>query len=168
MVFLKYERVHYVPFSSFLGERRNRYLNKRCERNTNKKHMWQGIIVVFVLTFPLSALAGIVPCGTSTTEMCTLCHLVVGVDTIIDYLLGLIGIVGILMLVIGGITYLVSAGNQKMMTSAKTAIFSTLAGFAIVLLAWVVVNAVIMYLPVKDDLGIGVSGWSEYTCSTSR
>jgi hypothetical protein len=132
----------------------------------NTFFLFLGIVFVFVLTFPLSALAGIVPCGTSTTEMCTLCHLVVGVDTIIDYLLGLIGIVGILMLVIGGITYLVSAGNQKMMTSAKTAIFSTLAGFAIVLLAWVVVNTVITYLPVKDDLGIGVSGWSEYTCGS--
>jgi hypothetical protein len=74
------------------------------------------------------------------------------------------------MIVMGGIVYLVSAGNQNLIALAKKAIFSALAGFALVLLAWVFVNTVIVYLlPVSEenDIGVKVNGWSNYSCDST-
>ncbi len=123
--------------------------------------------------------SGLVPCGRQCdnpdtdideTQMCNLCHLIVGIDMIIDYLLLLLGFVAFLMLVVAGIMYLVSAGNQNIISSAKKAIGAGLAGFTIVLIAWVVVNTVIVYLfPIDETnpIGIKVNSWSEFTCDSS-
>lgn len=120
---------------------------------------WQGI--------------GLVPCASSKTTgetMCNLCYLIVGVDNIVDYILMLLGIVGFLMLVVAGVMYIVSGGNESIISAAKKAIWSGLVGFGIVLLAWVIINTVIFYfLPLSgDSIGLKVLGWSEYTCETSR
>jgi len=131
-----------------------------------------GIVALFGLLSSPSALAqGLVPCGTNANpEMCTLCDLIVGIDGIIDYVLAILGFVGFLMLVVAGIMYLVSGGNQSLVGAAKKAIFAGLAGFAIVLLAWVVINTVIIYLlPVSEEnnIGIKVNGWSNFSCDGS-
>ncbi|NCU41833.1 MAG: hypothetical protein EOM19_03870, partial [Candidatus Moranbacteria bacterium] len=85
--------------------------------------------------------SGLVPCGRQCdnpdteedeTQMCNLCHLIVGMDRILDYLLLLLGFVAFLMLVVAGIMYLVSAGNQTIISSAKKAIGAGLVGFTIV------------------------------------
>lgn len=123
--------------------------------------------------------SGLVPCGRNCddprtdyneTQMCNLCHLIVGMDRILDYILLLLGFVGFLMLVIGGVTYIISGGNQGLIGAAKKAIFSTLVGFALVLLGWVIINTVIVYLfPVtgENDIGVKVNGWSDYSCDSS-
>ena len=124
--------------------------------------------------------SGLVPCGRNCdnplteedeTQICTLCHLIVGIDNIIDYIFLILGVVGFLILVIGGITYIVSAGNQTIVTAAKKAIFSGLIGFTIVLIAWVSINTVIVYLfPLNQDGNIGgkILGWDKFTCDTDK
>jgi hypothetical protein len=122
--------------------------------------------------FSLAADASLVPCGkTSGTDMemlpCTLCHLIVGIDRIIGWGFKILTFVAIASLVAAGIIYIVSAGNEKLMETAKTFAKWTLMGFAIVLGAWLIVNYTMILLSKRPDLGIGVDNWNEFNCDTS-
>ncbi|QQS60901.1 MAG: hypothetical protein IPN70_03340 [Candidatus Moraniibacteriota bacterium] len=137
------------------------------------------LVFIFGLIFSIPVISkaaptgegeGLVPCGATSkhSDMCNLCHLVVGVDNIVDYVLMVFAIIGFLMLVVGGITYIVSGGNQSIIGAAKKTIWSALVGFAIVLLAWVIINTVLLYLlPLSGNtIGEKLKAWSEFSCET--
>ena len=69
------------------------------------------------------------------------------VSTIVLYGVNLIlfasGSVAVLMLVIGGIRYIVSFGNEEMRTGAKNTIKNALLGLAIVIFAYAIVTNVV-------------------------
>ena len=125
---------------------------------------------------PNNEKAGIVPCGRSCDNPntkdneycpCTLCHLLVGIHRIIGWGFKILTFVAVASLVGAGIMYIVSAGNEKLMETAKTFAKHTLMGFAIVLAAWLIVNYTMILLSKKADLGIGVDKWNEFNCDTS-
>jgi hypothetical protein len=64
------------------------------------------------------------------------------VTTIINIILYVVGIVAVVMLVIGGIKYATSSGDEKKVTSAKNTIIYALLGLAFAILAWTLVNFV--------------------------
>jgi len=112
------------------------------------------VLFAFVALIPLSAEAGLVPCGANTddsattydeTEQCTLCHIVKGISYLITYIRDIMVFVALAVITAMGIMYIVSAGNTGLMETAKKGIWAALAGIAIILLAWVVVNTV-MYV----------------------
>lgn len=112
---------------------------------------------------------GLVPCGKTGQEPCTLCHLVIGIQGLIDYGRKIMTYVAFLMLAVGGILYTVSAGNEKLMTQAKDLLFKVLIGFAIILGAWIIVNYSLILLSRKDNLGIQQAGsWSQFKCSATK
>jgi hypothetical protein len=111
----------------------------------------------------------VVPCGKKAdNNMCTLCHLIVGINNIVfDAFLIFVGI-ALVMLVVAGIMYITSAGNTTMMESAKKLMKNVLAGFAIVLLAWLIVNYTMIILSAKTNLGVNeATNWYTFTCSTT-
>lgn len=63
--------------------------------------------------------------------------------TMINYALTFLGIVAVIMLIYGGITMVTSAGNEEAVTSAKNIIKWALIGIIIILLSFVIVNAVL-------------------------
>jgi hypothetical protein len=63
--------------------------------------------------------------------------------TITDVLLFIIGAVSVIMLVIGGIRYTVSAGDSSAVTGAKNTILYAIVGIVVALLAYAVVSFVI-------------------------
>ncbi len=63
--------------------------------------------------------------------------------TITNVLLFVIGAVSVIMLVIGGIRYTVSAGDSSAVTGAKNTILYAIVGIVVALLAYAVVNFVI-------------------------
>ncbi len=123
-----------------------------------------------------SCSSGLVPCGrkcdnpntaNDETKPCTLCHFIIGFWNLIHYAFRIMVYVGLAALVAAGIMYIVSTGNEKMIETAKTFIKNILTGFAIVLLAWVMIFSVMRYLLVKSDLGIKkADGWTKFECST--
>lgn len=130
-----------------------------------------GIIFSFAAV-PESALAqakGLIPCGTSyASDPCTLCHLIVGIQGLIDFGLKKIMVpLAILMIVIAGVIYIVSAGNEHMMGLAKTGLTYILVGFAIILAAWVMVNTILNLVGIKSDLGLQITRWDQFSCSTT-
>lgn len=132
------------------------------------------LIVGFYLLFPAVSQAALVPCGLSQdnpdtpgndeSQMCTLCHLVVGVKGIVDYGFRIMVIIGIMMIVVAGITYIISAGNEGMMTTAKGLLKNVLIGFSIILGAWLIINTTMLIIGARSDLGIGINNWYTFTC----
>lgn len=64
-------------------------------------------------------------------------------QTIVNVLLFIIGAVAVIMLIIGGIRYVVSGGDQAQVTGAKNTILYAIIGIVVAVLAYAVVNFVL-------------------------
>lgn len=67
-------------------------------------------------------------------------------NTIVNILLFLIGAISVIMLIIGGIRYTVSAGDSGNVTAAKNTIMYAIIGLVVAFLAFAVVNWVLSAL----------------------
>lgn len=63
--------------------------------------------------------------------------------TIVNYALTFLGLVAVIMVIYGGVTYVISAGNDEAVGNAKKIILYALVGIIIILLSFVLVNAVL-------------------------
>lgn len=118
-------------------------------------------IILLLLIIPLkAALAdGLVPC----TDECTLCHLVLGIKNIFDFLLKLLLAACLLGITIAGVLYMVSAGSKDLIEKAKKAFTSSIIALVLLLCSWLIVNAVM------NALGFNQAGsWSSFTCDTTQ
>lgn len=130
-----------------------------------------------LVSLPLPSDAALVPCGRSSgtaAEMapCTVCHLVLGGKGVIDWGLRVMTYIAIAVIVAMGIMYIVSAGDEGMMKTAKGGIVASLVGFAVMLGAWLIVNTVITILAVDESAGKPLSGLRSsgaftFTCDTA-
>jgi hypothetical protein len=100
-----------------------------------------------VITVSSSAIP---PCG---PEIGVLCNPVDNASDFYDvvviaikYLLSLIALITLLFIVISGIKYLTSFGNEEKMKSAKSGLFSAVSGLVLVLMAYVMLEAIIKIL----------------------
>jgi len=108
---------------------------------------------------------GLVPCG-GPDNPCTLCHFVIGFQNLINFMLDLAVVVGLVGIFASGVLYILSAGDEKMMGSAKSALTATLIGFAIVLGAWLIVNVVLWTFSANLNMEAG-GNWYTLECSTT-
>lgn len=67
-------------------------------------------------------------------------------QTVVNILLFIIGAVSVIMLIIGGIRYVVSGGDQSAVTAAKNTILYAIVGIVVAFLAYAAVNFVITQL----------------------
>ena len=63
--------------------------------------------------------------------------------TIIQYFLGFLGLLAVIMVIYGGITYVTSAGNDEAVGKAKKIILYSVIGIIVILLSFVIVGAVL-------------------------
>lgn len=63
--------------------------------------------------------------------------------TIVNYFLGFLGLLAVIMVIYGGVTYVASAGNDEAVGKAKKIIMYAVIGLIIVLLSFVLVRAVL-------------------------
>lgn len=66
---------------------------------------------------------------------------------ITNTILYIVGIIAVIMLIIGGIRYVVSGGDAKKVTDAKNTVLYAIIGLVIAFLAFAIVNFVITSLP---------------------
>lgn len=131
-------------------------------------------VVLFLVIIPIAvSAAGVIPCATTEhPEACTLCHFVVGFKNLIDWGFTIVAILAIVALFFAGVTYIVSFGDETMMTKAKGFIKSTLIGFAVIFGGWLIVTLTMTVLSAKKTgdtggvLGIGIESWNKFTCDT--
>lgn len=149
----------------------------------HKKNITLMLMAFFVVVFSFfayieSAYAGLVPCGTIEDDpvtqdineayegRCELCDLIVGIHGIIKWGEGILIVVALTAITAGGVMYIVSAGDDQMMQTAKNLIKQSLWGVGIVLGAWVIVNTTMWLLATESDLGVkAMGGWSSFDCS---
>jgi hypothetical protein len=72
-------------------------------------------------------------------------------QTIVNILLFLVGAVAVIMLVIGGLRYVTSNGDQNAVTGAKNTIMYAIIGIVVAFLAYAAVNFVITQLQVGTE-----------------
>ena len=137
--------------------------------NVKNKKILIVLFLSLIFLIPQSASAGVVPCANSENPTpCTLCHLIIGFWNIINYGFRIMVFVALTGLVIAGIMYIVSAGSEELIKTAKTFIKQILGGLAIILGAWLLIFVVMNYFGVKKDLGIEkADGWAKFTCDTT-
>jgi len=112
-----------------------------------------------------NANAAVITCGTGQ-DMCTLCDLIAGMNRIIQYLMKLAIGVALLAMTIGGVMYVVSAGDKGLADKAKGAITNAVVGFAIIFAGWLIINTTITYIGSYTNLGIqGVGSWGNFECT---
>ena len=66
-------------------------------------------------------------------------------------ILYIVGIIAVIMLIIGGIKYVISGGDSKKVTDAKNTVLYAIIGLVIAFLAFAIVNFVISALPSSYD-----------------
>lgn len=59
---------------------------------------------------------------------------------LVNWILGLLGIIAVTMIILGGFQWLISGGNDESVASAKKTIGNAVIGIIIILLAWAVVH----------------------------
>lgn len=70
-------------------------------------------------------------------------------------ILYIVGIIAVIMLIIGGIRYVISGGDSKKITDAKNTVLYAIIGLIISFLAFAIVNFVISALPNSESDGGG-------------
>ncbi|MFA5820547.1 MAG: hypothetical protein WC873_00290 [Candidatus Gracilibacteria bacterium] len=63
--------------------------------------------------------------------------------TMVNYFLGFLGLIAVLMVIFGGVTYVTAAGKDDAVEKGKKIIMYALVGLVIVLLSFVVVNFIL-------------------------
>lgn len=139
-------------------------------------------ILVSFLPLPAEA-ASLVPCGRTVNDPdtpnldeskpCTLCHIVIGANGLIQWGMNIMTVIAITVIFAMGVLYIVSAGNEGMMQTAKKGMQAALIGFTIMLLAWLIVNIVLTVLadttssdkPFKDL--VSTPGVFNFSCDAS-
>lgn len=66
-------------------------------------------------------------------------------------ILYIVGIIAVIMLIIGGIKYVISGGDAKKVTDAKNTVLYAIIGLVIAFLAFAIVNFVITALPSAEN-----------------
>lgn len=133
------------------------------------------LILLFLFFAPIFSVAeaGLVPCGLSKgtpEEMspCTLCHLILGFKNITSFGLELLITVSAVGIFIAGFMYIISSGNEEMVTKAKGFLKASLTGFIIVSMAWFFVNLTIWTLAKNHEMELVVGKkWNEFKCDTT-
>ncbi len=135
-------------------------------------------IVMVLITAPVPSCTpddfyteGLVPCGRivdnldtswNESESCKICHVVPLTKNIIDYLVGIVGLISVLFIIIAGIISSTSMGSANTLNLAKMAVSKSLYGFIFVLIAWVIVNIGMVIFGFNDPLGDG--SWEKVSC----
>ncbi|HUT96351.1 MAG TPA: pilin [Candidatus Paceibacterota bacterium] len=132
-----------------------------------KKYLFLGLIITSLI-IPTIVSAGdlkgpLVPCGTSTTEPCTFCHLFVLAQTIIDFITTGIFILAVLFIVIGGLIILFAGAVPSNLELGKKIITNAVIGVVIALLAWTVINMIFNTL-ISTDENKFPAPWNDIKC----
>lgn len=101
----------------------------------------------------------LVPCGDDPAKPCQFCHIFVLVWNIVDFLMWQVAPpLAVLLFVVAGVLLLMSGANPGLRNQGKSMILGAIIGFAIALLAWLVINTIIIALTGSASFG-GFAPW---------
>ncbi len=134
------------------------------------QYLFLSLALIFLVLPSLSApgvvnAAGLVNCGnaelkdgeTTLSDACTIGDLFNTVVGVTNFLIAFAGLIAIAMIVKGGFSLVISAGNPAGYASAKKTLFGAIGGLVLVFLAFVLVNTLIsgsLELGIKNGVNI--------------
>jgi len=131
----------------------------KIEKNNLRVGMWTktASFAVCVLIFLSAAPAFAAVCDPSSGIVCNPLDLDgSGIDTIaeaiiavIKFLLSVMGVVSMVFIVLSGIKYVISSGNEEKIKTAKESLLSSVEGMVLALMAYGIITAVEDILQVK-------------------
>ncbi len=122
------------------------------------------LVVLFLYLAPSVSAQGLVPCGTTINNPCTLCDFFVLFENIINFVLWkLVPPLAVLMIVIGGAMFILGAGDPRLIERGKTILTSVIYGLAFVYGAWLIVNLFFTAMGVASWTGLN-GGWFKINC----
>ncbi len=123
------------------------------------------------LLMPVLASAGIVPCGTSTTQPCTLCDIFKMIQILVNGFSVALLVWAALYITLGGIAILSSGGAPDKATQGKRMITYAIIGLIIAFGAWLIINETMLLLVGKVPEG-GTNAfpwpWNQIKCVPSE
>ena len=120
----------------------------------------QNLEVIYGEEVPITV-GGLVPCGREwndpdtgwdDTADCTLCHLVLMIQLIIEFLVKLAAVAAAFFLSVAGYYYIFASGNPEKVALAKKTFSRALMGFLIILIAWIIVDSILAAFGYIDPL----------------
>jgi hypothetical protein len=106
--------------------------------------------------------AGLIPCGRHVNDpatawnecdKCSFCHMAFSLQLILDFLIKIVGVAALLAIVFGQLLAMTAVGQTDMMVKIKAALWQALIGYAYVVAAWMVVNAILVAVGYTNPLG---------------
>lgn len=107
---------------------------------------------------------GLVPCGNGN-DPCTLCDFIIGFHNLVTVMLELVAVAALAGIFIAGVMYVVSVGDEAMITNAKNFLKASVTGFVVVLGAWLIINVTMWVFSVDLNIAIG-KNWYTFDCSS--
>lgn len=110
------------------------------------------LLIVFVALFSFTNVSALTLQEGAEAARCDGCPANLFGDTgifkqVTNTILYIVGIIAVIMLIIGGIKYVVSGGDAKKVTDAKNTVLYAIIGLVIAFLAFAIVNFVVTALP---------------------
>lgn len=111
---------------------------------------------------------GLIPCGHGSdyANRCTLCDFIVGFKNLIDFASKILITVAVVGIFFSGVIYIISSGNEGLLTKAKAFLSASLVGFTVVLGAWLLVNVVMWVLSYDTNAIIQKTNWYTFDCNS--
>ncbi len=123
--------------------------------------MWKVYLATILAFTPYVIIAaGLVPCGGAGEDPCQACHVVVLINTVVGWLVGVLGTVAAIMIIVSGLRLVTSSGDVSAKTDAKKKITNLLIGYAIVLAGWLLVDTGLKMLLKDSSYGV----WNTISC----
>lgn len=120
-------------------------------------------IIIILILIPLTAQAGLVPCGTSEhPEPCTICHFWLLGSNIINFITFDLALpTATLLLLVAGLVLLTSGDNEERRNLGKQIFRRTVIGLIIVFVSWLLIDSFFKSMA-KDEFS---GAWNKFECA---
>jgi len=111
-----------------------------------------SLFYLFLFLTPVLVNAqGLVPCGNPGQSACTIEDFFIMIRIIFNFIVWDIATpIAILMLTIGGIMIVISAGNPNLASKGKNILYMAVIGLALVFCSWLIINFILTTLGYKE------------------
>ncbi len=109
----------------------------------NKKTLFAGLLTIAAVAMPFVASAVTVDPNLGSTLTLGTADLESTVIKIVQWALGFLGLVAVVMILIGGFQWMTAGGNEEKVAGAKKIISAAVIGLIVILLAWAIVIFVV-------------------------
>jgi hypothetical protein len=104
--------------------------------------------------------SGLVTCGATGQQACQACDIVGLVNSVVAWLVLILGTIAAIIIVIAGAKLVLAGGNQHAMQDAKSMITNMIIGYVIVLAGWLLIDTGLKALLNDNNYGV----WNQIQC----